>query len=506
MDLKIRYINNSIANVAGWVWLTILNIIVTPYMVHRLGYDGYGVLSLVLLVLGYFAFLDLGLGDGVIKYVSHYYALGDTKKVNRIINSILFLFTIIGLLGAVLIVLFTHFFVLMIFKIPPKLQPIAVNCFYISAFGFFLNLIFGVISKIPEALQRFDVSNRNNILIGTIVTLLNVGLLVAGYGVREVVIMNVLGSIAGIIVFYISARRLLSILKIDLRFSLEDFREVVHFGLYNVYTKSTGLVTNSINQFFVSCLVGTAGLTIFNVPFKIVNRFQEFIQRLSSIVFPVSSELLAQQDLLRLKKVYLKLARYLFFISNILFIPLLSYSYHILYFWMGEDFAKKSAQAMFLISLTFYFISWTAIPGLVALGMGRPKYNAIFSTITAFINLVFVYPLTKRWGVNGAAIAFFLSSIQVPVAIYVINKRVVQVKVREYITYVYGIHSIVSFCMYVLFAFVVKLLITDLLSFMGVFIGSYLLLIWLFWKMGLAPEDKAIFKSKLHVFTTQGLF
>src|ERR1035437_10688053 len=80
MSLGKRFIKNSFFNVAGWLWLTVISVVTVPYIVKKLGYDAYGVLSLVSMVVGYFAFLDLGLGDAVIKYVSHYHVLKRSEE------------------------------------------------------------------------------------------------------------------------------------------------------------------------------------------------------------------------------------------------------------------------------------------------------------------------------------------------------------------------------------------------------------------------------------------
>src|ERR1035437_2426308 len=133
MSLGKRFIKNSFFNVAGWLWLTVISVVTVPYIVKKLGYDAYGVLSLVSMVVGYFAFLDLGLGDAVIKYVSHYQFLKNYAKMNRILSSILALFIVIGIGGGVGIILFTEFFAIRLFKIPMHLVDDSRFCFFVSS-------------------------------------------------------------------------------------------------------------------------------------------------------------------------------------------------------------------------------------------------------------------------------------------------------------------------------------------------------------------------------------
>ena len=496
MSLKGKYIRNSYFNVVGWIWLVALNLATVPYIVHKLGYDAYGILALVLLVLGYFSFLDFGLGDAVIKYFSHYYTLKDFDKLNKIINSILFLYLLIGLFGAGLIILFTKLFALKIFKIPLPLHPVATYCFYLGAVGFVLNLIFGVISKIPEAIQRFDLSNRNNVIMGTTITLSSVFFLFLGYGLREVIIVNLLGSLLGIVLFYRTTKKLVPQLIFNMKFHSRDFKEIVIFGLYTVYIKLSSLITGSVNQFFVGALVGTSGVTIFNVPFKIILRFQSLIYRISFIVFPLSSELSAAKDNEKIRSVYLQLSKYILILSSFFFIPLISFSREILRYWMGPDFAARSSYVMLMCCLFYYMMSLTMVPGLVALGLGQPKYTALFSSLTALINIALVIPLIKSWGIDGAATALFLSSITAPVMIYVISVKVVRITINEYLNIVIG-RSVFVILLSIIIAHNLKQYMTNIWYFLCIIVSVYLLLAASFYEICLRREEKMTIRNNV---------
>ena len=99
MSLKEKYVKNSFFNVVGWVWISLLSIITVPIVIHHIGMEQYGILALVFLLLGYFAFLDLGMGQAVVKFVSEYYAKNDAKQINKVINSILVIYIIVGLIN-----------------------------------------------------------------------------------------------------------------------------------------------------------------------------------------------------------------------------------------------------------------------------------------------------------------------------------------------------------------------------------------------------------------------
>ncbi len=497
MSLSRNFIKNSFFNVAGWLWLTIISVATVPYIVKKLGYDAYGVLSLVFMVLGYFAFMDLGLGEAVIKYVSHYHALKNYEKMNRILNSILFLFISIGIVGGVGIILFTEFFAIKLFKIPPPLVNDTRFCFFLSSIGFALIMILGALSRIPEAVQRFDISNRNNVITGTLVSIGNVALLAIGLGLKEIVVLNLFSEILGISLFYRAARQLIPELKFSFRFYVVEFQEVMGFGLYTVCIKFGSLIIATVNQLILGLVIGPAGVAIYNVPFKIITRFNGFVYRIAFVIFPVSSELQATADTQKLHESYLRLSKFVFLLSSILFLPLAAFSLQILQYWMGADFAAKGAVVMFYCCVAFYFISLTMVPSLVALGMGKPAMNAVFASITAGINLVLVYPFTKHWGVNGAAAALLVSSLPFPVYIYFVNRNIINVDATRYFKVVFGRMAVAGLIFFAIVSNFVTKLATSGPRFLFLILVNYFFFSVLVYFVGLDGEERTIIRDRI---------
>ncbi len=501
MSLGNKYIKNSFFNVAGWLWLAVISFATIPYIVNKLGYDAYGVLTLVLMVLGYFAFLDFGLGEAVIKYIAQYHALKNFEKMNRILNSILFLFVIVGIVGAVGIVLFTEFFALRLFRIPLPLVEDTRFCFFLAAAGFSFNLILGVISKIPEAVQRFDISNRNSVITGTIVSVGNVALLALGYGLRAIVVMNLLVEILGIGLFYYASKQLIPELRVGLRFHYEDFKEVMHFGLYTIFTKFSGVIMNTVNQLVVGFVIGPVGVAIFNVPFRVITRFNGLIYRIAFVIFPVSSELHATDNMETLRASYLKLSKFVFLLSSILFLPVAAFATEILRYWMGADFASRGATVMLYCCLAFYFISFTMVPSLVVLGMGRAKFNAVFSSVTAAINIIFVYPFSITWGVDGAAGALLLSSLLFPLYIHSVNRNILKVSSWGYFKTTFGGMVFINLLFFILVKYFIAPFATSLLLFLAVLAFCYVVITALVYFLGLGRDDRRMIRDRVGFFT-----
>src|SRR5438094_9823521 len=80
---------NALYNSGAWAVSVLIAILVTPYLVRKLGTEGYGVYALLTSLVGYFSLMDLGLGQGVTKFVAQYVAQDDAEAVASSIGSAL---------------------------------------------------------------------------------------------------------------------------------------------------------------------------------------------------------------------------------------------------------------------------------------------------------------------------------------------------------------------------------------------------------------------------------
>jgi O-antigen/teichoic acid export membrane protein len=400
-------------------------------------------------------------------------------------------------LGGLLIYLFARRFAVNIFNIPNSLHATAIACFSLAGIGFFVNFILVIFSKIPEALQRFDVTSLNYVIIGSCTTFGSVLMIFLGFGVETLIVINAMGSLFALWLFYKAVKNLLPSLHVNMKFDYPMTRSLLKFGFFTIATRASGVLAESINQFFIGSIIGPTGVAIFGVPFKMVGRLSAGIQRIAFIIFPLSSQLHANNDIEKLQEVYSRVSRYIFIMASSIMIPAIAYAEPLLFYWIGKDFSGQGTHVFIMVSLGFLLISTTMVPGLFAMGMGKPEYNAFFSILTAFLNAAFIYPLTNEWGVNGASNAFFLSTLQAPFAVYVVTTKVVKVDWRIYISHVYVKGILLDLAFFVFYKFILINFIVGFFSFIFLFLVSILLMVYAGYWMGVERDDKKVIQGAL---------
>src|SRR4051812_43944979 len=79
-----RVAHNAGWNMASQIWLSVLNLVVIPIIIRRLGAEPYGVLTMLTVVTNYVWFMDLGLGQATVKYVAENSSRSDWATVRRV--------------------------------------------------------------------------------------------------------------------------------------------------------------------------------------------------------------------------------------------------------------------------------------------------------------------------------------------------------------------------------------------------------------------------------------
>ena len=89
-------VRGSILRTIEFFVTAVIGLILMPFIIHSLGDKMYGLWIFVGSFLGYYGLLDLGLDSAIQRYVSRSIGIKDYKEVNRIINTSLLIFTILG--------------------------------------------------------------------------------------------------------------------------------------------------------------------------------------------------------------------------------------------------------------------------------------------------------------------------------------------------------------------------------------------------------------------------
>lgn len=413
-------------NFLAQFWFLGLSFFTTPYIVNTLGTDAFGVYSIIGVVMGYFAFLDLGLGNAIIKYLAEFWGKREYRKISDVIGTSLVVYGLIGLMGGFVLIILTPTLVNDFLHIPKELETVTRFAFYVSALGFLINMPLAIFGNIPNALQRMDITNIRNIIIGSLNTLGIVFLLYKGYGLTEIVVLNVILSIVGIIVYVVISKKLLAKVSFGFKFNLGMFKKLFSFGIFKFLNQMAGQIIFQLDKFLIGLFLPISWVAYYTVPLTLSSKVMSLVFNIAGAFFPSASELSGREDKKPFWDLYTRSMKLVSILVVPFFVMLFVYGRLILKFWVKGDFPDKATITLQLLALAYLIQSFTTIPSLAAESLGRPKVTAFWSLIAAVVNLGLCLLLIPKMGINGAALAIFLNSLLVcPVSVFYINKKVI---------------------------------------------------------------------------------
>jgi O-antigen/teichoic acid export membrane protein len=422
MSLKRKTVNNAVWNAVSFILPLILFLITTPYYAEKLGPTPFGILFLVLAVIGYFSIFDFGFSSATLKYLSEYIGKEDSKKIKEIISGSFTIYLALGIFGSLAILLSVDFIVDKIFRVEERNIEAAKFAFYVASFAFTFKMLSTVFNAIIRAFQRYDLATKIGLVFSAANLMGGVFLLYLGFRLKAIIIWYFLLIILQLPVFIVACRKLFPEFKIHLGIKKGILKMLFNFSWPAFISGVSGMLAIQFDKVLIGAMISVAAVTFYTIPAELSIRIHSFIANFSQIIFPLSSELKAKEDNSRLEYLYFKSNKIIIMIATSVIVPLYVFSDKIISFWMGSDFANKTSFVFPVLLISYYIVIFTIVPYFFLNGLNKPKVNALYSFLSFILNLISCLILIPKYGINGAAIATFIGMLQVPFYIWTFHK------------------------------------------------------------------------------------
>src|ERR1700739_1634865 len=121
MSTATRSLMNVMSSWGGLAVNIAVGFFLSPFILHHLGDDAFGIWVLIFSLTGYYGIFDFGIRSSIIRYVSKYTATHDIDDVSRLICTSMFSYTGVGALS-LLITLVGCVYIDRFFHIAPDFQ------------------------------------------------------------------------------------------------------------------------------------------------------------------------------------------------------------------------------------------------------------------------------------------------------------------------------------------------------------------------------------------------
>ena len=418
-----KLIANTVFNFLGQVYVLLLGITVVPYVVHHLGPEHYGLITVVAALGGFAGLLNLGIGQALSKYVSELYWQGELQRIRALFQTAIAVSLFAGTTACFLVIVFRNYLAGAFFHGEPDTQGFAVFAMFITAFGVVFSLATESLSALPIALQRFDIYNRMNILLSTIRNLGSVVVLALGLFVKAVLLVYLISGFAGLLGYVYYARKLVPQLSLCPSFSWPDFKQLFGFSASVLLAGASNLLVHRLDRVIVAYFLPIAAVAFYTIPYSLAERTWMGVGNITSVIFPSASELFSMQAHDKLQELYIRATKMVLLAGIPVTIFLLAVPAQILNYWVGTEYAVRGTLTLRFLAAGFLLNIFAHVPYVVAQGINRPWISAKYSLLNGIANLVLFLLLIPRYGIVGAGAGFFISeAIVMPLFIWEVNR------------------------------------------------------------------------------------
>lgn len=388
----------------------LIGIFMLPFNVAHLGQSAYGLWILVASITVYFSMFDLGFGMANVRFAAKYRAQGDARALNETTSTIFCLFAAMGLLTflAALAIAFNlqRFFPLN----ADQLRTGRIVFLFISAYVA-LGFPFSVFGGIVNGFQRQYLNGAVAFVTAITVAGVNIAVLLAGYGLPELVASTTIVRMLSYVAYALNAYRVFPALRIrPSYFNRDRLREVTGFSFFILIIDLANKLNYSTDAIVIGAFMGTAAVAVWAVAQRLIEIVQRITDQLNAVLFPVVVDSSTVERVDKLQKILIQGMR----LSLAMVVPLATVlgltARPVVMVWVGPNF-EGSVNVIYVLSIVVALRVGNATSTVILKGAGLHKLLAFSNLSMAVSNLVLSVVLVRWYGLIGVAIGTLIPMV-----------------------------------------------------------------------------------------------
>lgn len=397
----------------------VTGLVFTPWMIHSIGKENYGLFTLALSVISLFVF-DFGLSSAVTRFLSNYIAEGKKEKVARCLGLVMRMYIIIDIV-LFLILCSVYFFIPYIYKELTAEEIEKFKVIYIMAASFsIVSLPFIPINGILTANEKFfqnklcDVIHKVLLVLTMTLVLLNDG------GLYTLVMVNIW---SGIIAYGAKLWCVYRYTESRVNFhyfNKSEIKELLSFSGWITIVSLCKRLIFTIAPTMLGFFCGSASIAVFGIANAMEGYVFYFADALGGMFLPrVSRVYIKEQG--NVLPLMIKVGRIQFFIVSAIVLGFVALGQDFIDLWLGDQFSEAYICIILLI-LPCLFQLPQEVGSHAIIVQNKVKEQAIVFTAMGILNIILGIILTSIFDVFGMClsicISFFVRTIGLDVIMY----------------------------------------------------------------------------------------
>lgn len=407
-----RIITGSLASYLNTAVSLVSNLILVPMYLFYLGQEEYGLWLVILSIVSYLGFSNLGIAQSVANFVASTNAKNDYDNIKSIVATGFWIYVLIIILAMIITISMLLFIPLDDYlNVPESLKHVFIPVLLISSVFFLIKLPLSIFNVTLRSLNLIYKEQLFLLLftviqfIGVIAVLWNdVGL------VGLSIVYGVTGLLTGI-VLYLYLYKLIPGFSVSRKFASKAMaKELIVPGAYFFILQLAGILIFSTDNIIISVFSGVEHVARYAIAFKVFMMTIGIASVITSSMLPSITAAYALDNNELLSNLYTNALKLCFGLGFLAAAIMVDIGPDLIIMWVGIDNYVGDTTFYFLIGLIFIsIILWPSDAILV--GTTQHRGYALMAVVEGFINLGLSIWWIQAWGLAGIAAATLIARL-----------------------------------------------------------------------------------------------
>lgn len=407
----------------------VLGFFLTPFMIHHLGSEQYGIWATAFAFLGYYSFLDLGLSGAVFTHMSYAFGREDHEEARNIYAAGIRIFGVVSIILIAATLILSASIYLLHYTHGRLLAEVILIVGLGTATAFGMRVPFGTLN----AGQHFDVTAWVLILSSLLGAAGTVAVLELHHGVVGLAWLSLVTALPANIIVVWTVHREYPFLKVFSwpRWNGATARKLFHFGGWVLMGQIADRVRFQTDTLVVSFLIGLVAVTHYSIGSTLALYYFDILAAMLAVLSPLLSMQQSVNDQEGFKRSFFSGTRVGLAVSMFMVFGMIAWSKDFITRWMGDSFVDAyPVVAILSVAIFLETAQATSVNALYA--SLHQKAYAILNISEAAANLVLSILLVHPFGMVGVAIGTLIPSVVFRGIIQpIVVERILHISMKE---------------------------------------------------------------------------
>jgi|GEM_PF-1902462 len=379
-------------------------LLLTPFVLAKLGPAGFGMWVLVQSFSGYYGLINLGMGAALSRFVTKDLTEKNFDSLNQTLATVVAFFAGTGLIVLLLSVLLRRP-AASILAVPATDAPLFGITMIVAASGVIIDFFAVVSHSIIGACERFELASLLGIARQVTYMSATAVVLHVAPSFLTVALVSTATALVSLLVNAMIARRLVPEAGLAWeKVSKRRLRDLLGFGAGSILLSVANLIRLRLGNFIVARYSGVAAVAGYSIASGLITNFSTIVSSATSMMGVRFTRLVASGNLVELKRSY-KVA--LFVSSTLAFVigsHMLVFGESFLRHWLRREMPETLEILQVLVVAYMFALAQAPSWGMM-LAQSKHHFMARVTAVESVVNVVIGIVVAREYGALGFAIS-----------------------------------------------------------------------------------------------------